>query len=735
MTKDNQSGGRGERNNMATAYGRDNRSRFLFGFIVCVSIFLVASSAYAQSPANAGYTGLWEYPTAEMPGDGRGRFGAVNYAPYSAAYTNLNYLPWMELNLRLTRFGTGPLISDAYGKYKDKAMDLKLLLWEQEGRLPSIAVGATDIMGTKITNAQYAVATYGGRRWSASFGYGTDRLNGFYGGLAWRPSGWLELKAEYSPLDYTGDVAGGKQIMPEKPSSKVNVGAVASTPWGPDVSVSYQRGDEFCFGMSYNYDLNKPIFGGRRIKGPDGEPRLPAWDELGDRGVAASLLEALREYRPAANVTVRANPRKQVLVGYDNIGESSQAICMAHVTAIAALVLPWDTERLTVAVQTMGVPFVRVDIPGSQLADLRLGRLGTQDHRAARVMYVPKGSRYGEIKDETWPVTLTDNPGARERRTLKAMLTHEPRVDRAVDQKIYMSRTSLGASYTERSYEGWEGYLDVRMPLYNDIDLWWEPETNSTTRIWQGVLGGLRNLGAFQKGNLWALAESGWLDSIWFGANAWARCYFQNGQWWLGARLSLVHERDPYAFAALSDRDPGAFHPVDGADSDWWGAWWLQAGYYIPSYDADLQVEAGRYLDGDMGGTLSFTRWWDNLGIGFYIAKTDHLTSGKNYSNAGMYLRIPAESWVGGTSPHTWRQRFTLMSTWRYDAARKPGAHNTPERLWGQLQPVRLRTSLYRALSAMCQAESDYQGTEPPETEGLVKVLTRGSTKPFNGDR
>ncbi|MGQ7095329.1 YjbH domain-containing protein, partial [Escherichia coli] len=43
--------------------------------------------------------------------------------------------------------------------YKDKAFDLKLRLWEESYWLPQVAVGARDIGGTGLFDAEYLVAS------------------------------------------------------------------------------------------------------------------------------------------------------------------------------------------------------------------------------------------------------------------------------------------------------------------------------------------------------------------------------------------------------------------------------------------------------------------------------------------------------------------------------------------------------------------------------------------------
>jgi len=80
------------------------------------------------TPANAGFTGLWEYPTAEMPADGAGRFGTTQASPYAFYYIDLAWLPWLELNARLTTFDNVH-IAPSWRRYMDKAIDIKAIAY------------------------------------------------------------------------------------------------------------------------------------------------------------------------------------------------------------------------------------------------------------------------------------------------------------------------------------------------------------------------------------------------------------------------------------------------------------------------------------------------------------------------------------------------------------------------------------------------------------------------------
>lgn len=699
-----------------------------------LSVVLTPEGASALSPSNSGYAGLWEYPTAEMPPDGTGWIGYSDNTPYISYYGNFAYLPWLEVNLRLTAFTTPPHISDGYGRYKDKAMDLKLMLLTQRGAFPSLAVGVTDLMGTELLKAEYAVMTWKWDRLALSLGYGTKRMNGLFGGLSWSLSDSLEFKAEYSPLDYTKDAAGGAKIHPDAASSKINAGFVYHSPWGPDLSVSYQRGEEVCFSLSYNFDVREPFF--RVSKNDPGKKGPPAgaspaaeWSSVEPEALASSILEALEQHGGLRDIEVLLGDRT-LLVAYENIAYASEAEAMARVLSTAALFVPADTRTVSLTARVRGIPVVRVDVPGAQCALLLTGALGRSHLSSAVVSWASTEDPSGMRPDEQWTLSLARPEGKRGRHDVKAVFSYEPRIDRTL-KNDYEHRFNVDLIHRYRTSKGWETVADVRVPLVEEADIWWEPELNDKTRIWQAVIAGMKVLEDGTDGRRTvAMAEAGWLDTNWFGVNAWLRSYMNGGRWWLGARAAGVKQRDPYSFAGLNDTfrtyNPGGPNTIGGlGENEWTGAGWVQAGYHEPSLDIDITAEYGRFLDGDNGGRLAVIRRWNHTGVGFWISRTDRLTPGKNYTNAGMTLEIPADAWFGNRSDHIWTQEFTLLSTWEDFAARQPGSWRDPDRLLGQLLPDRLGGNLYAVLDDFC---ATLRG-ETPAAERRSGGLFDGITK------
>jgi hypothetical protein len=683
-----------------------------------------------------------------MPGDGTGRFGYAYASPYTFYYVDLAWLPWLEINTRLTTFDNvhvtevNAINVEGQGRrYMDKAIDLKAMLYRSpKWYVPSVAFGVTDVMGTELMKAWYGVATWHFDRWALSAGYGTDRLNGVFGGVSWNAAEWLTLKAEYSPLDYSQDHAGAHKPHPDAAEAKYNLGAVVKAPWGMEGAVSWQRGEEFVVSLSQRFDLQGDSFLGLGTRGrydAPGTARVAQWRDVDPEKLGGDILDALSRYVRVRDVELGISQGK-IFVAYENYGHSSQAEAMVRVLVVLASLSP-HLDSVFLIPRLRGVPVVRAEFPGTVLFEIRARDMKAKDPlQEARFTWADKADKNfseensGE-KSEKWLFYRSDLQN-RAKHDLRAMVVYEPRIDQTLDDD-YQNRWSVDFIYENRSsrfsrLKGWGAFADVRVPFYNDVDIWWEPDMTDDIRLQQAVIGYLANLAnlADNKTGFWAMGEVGWLDENWFGLNLWGRTYTKDGRWWGGARLSLVRDRDPQSFAGLAEGQifigGGGYTDLD--DSPWRSAAWLQGGYNFPEIGLDLQVDYGRFADTDAGAKLSATRRWDAAAVGFWISRTDNLTPGKDFTNVGVRLELPAErwfgSWLGKPSAHIWEQDVSLLSTWRLDAGREPGSRWSPERILSQLRPIELKKNVEKLLWEYCAFESS-EPAGPAEKIGQQSLV------------
>ncbi len=703
-------------------------------------ILTFSTASYAATPANPGFTGLWEYPTAEMLPDGHGRIGLTKATPYNHYFINLSWLPWLEVNARFNTFNTVYIGGEErWRRYMDKSMDLKFILWHSKAPehwiIPSVAIGITDMMGTELMKAEYAVATWRYNQFAATVGYGTDRLNGAFAGVEWDVTDWLTIKAEYSPLDYANDTASKKRIVPDDmlPTKKYNAGIVLRTPWGMEGSASYQRGYEWVFGISQRIDLKGPYIGltSKKYDSPC-DARVAIWDGVDKDELISKLKEGLEHCVRVRNIDIKleeTDEGRKLYMAYDNYGYASHAEAMTRVLIMLSGVMP-ETDELILIHKNAGIPVVKATFPGSLLFDIRAKTLRNDNPTHAAVFAWAASEDIKAPDEEGFLVEKAQNE-------LKGMFVYDFRVDQTL-RETYMDRLNFDVIYNGRFTDGFNMTADVKFPFYNNVDisdytgLFNEKDLNDEVRIQQAGLTYANKL--FDDNNqFWLFGEGGYFDEEWFGANIWARYYDKSGRLWVGTRASLTHDRDPYSFGGLSE---GVLNYWNGrvyddpTSNEWYTMAFLQAGYNVTGLDVDINAQWGRFLDKDMGYKIEAIRHWDDTSIGFFYINTDVHAPNKSFTMAGVHLEIPADKWLGTwfgqPSSHIWDQETPLLSLWHMHSGREGGTIKTPERLMSQLRPAAMKQHVDMLLRDYCSYDDNNNNDEiSQEVTSLMEYLVK----------
>jgi hypothetical protein len=158
------------------------------------------------NPAVSGQSGVISMPDANVEDDGVWRVGVSRFSPYMTYWTSITALPRLELSGRYTAITGVPAWSEKnYGDYKDKAFDVKWQLVRESSRVPRVALGLQDFLGTKKFAGQYAVLSKRIGAADLSAGVGRKRIDGPFAGLRYRLNDRWNVLAEYDAIDYAND--------------------------------------------------------------------------------------------------------------------------------------------------------------------------------------------------------------------------------------------------------------------------------------------------------------------------------------------------------------------------------------------------------------------------------------------------------------------------------------------------------------------------------------------------
>lgn len=214
--------------------------------------------------------GYFAMPSARMGADGEIGLGYAHVPPYRNYNMRCQVLNCLEItgNYRIFRGIKDPVLSPfGFGDFADKGVNFKLSLFHPEDsdyRLPGLAIGYEDFIGTRAFYAKYAVITqvFMKQNLEISLGYGTNRIKGFFGGINWMPfrtCQWkylkgLSLAAEYDATPYRNSCI-EKHPKGRIKNSPINLGMKYRL-WDQfDFSLSYIRGEKLAFSVSTFYNF------------------------------------------------------------------------------------------------------------------------------------------------------------------------------------------------------------------------------------------------------------------------------------------------------------------------------------------------------------------------------------------------------------------------------------------------------------------------------------------------
>lgn len=211
-------------------------------------------------------TGYFTTQSARMGEVGTIGFGVAHAPPYFNWNGRVQPFSFLELtaNYRIFKNCPDPSIGAyGFGDYADRGANVKVALLTPEQsfyRLPGVAFGIDDFMGSKKFTTYYIVGTQVwpelGIEWS--FGWGADRYNGLFGGVNFFPfyrwgNKWTEgigFTAEYDPTDYDNDP------HPDGRTARTPINVGGKYVFGDllELSASYIRGEEVAAAGSIHYN-------------------------------------------------------------------------------------------------------------------------------------------------------------------------------------------------------------------------------------------------------------------------------------------------------------------------------------------------------------------------------------------------------------------------------------------------------------------------------------------------
>ena len=674
----------------------------LFCFVVFWSLSPVpevhGEDSY-NAPNNYGVTGLWDMPTARLMPDWNFRIHYSYVKPYGTSGLTATFLPWLEVNGRITRFLDVPSRWANYGDSRDKELDLKLRLLNESDSLPAVALGLNDIHGTAIFSSRYFVLSKLVGPFDVSLGLGQGVMAGDittgkgsageasedagftfltsnptrrtkpFGGVELRLTERMSLLGEYSSLDYENLYGFNRTTK-----SNFNFGLKYRL-WKSILSASYQRGDTFGLSLAGQFPLK-----------PEGMlpwKKRPFWfpgDELKNRAWSASNEELALILRHDVSAEGFSNVRTSVSdisvwVEVENPTYLSNVKAMGRALRTVSVLVPPRIEWIYLSMKSKDLIVMTIKICRDDFEAFLDNRID-----AAGLLEFAEFDNEGNelrgifLRDESGASPLNKSYGAKK-------LTYGLKPS----WKTFFNDPSgfLKHSFSvlgQASYYPWQGALlngSIRLPLYNAISSSNEIEEPDPVRTDNVLYLGNQNMRletfAFDQSvnlpfKMLGRAEIGFFESAYGGFGLEAFRFFKEGRWGLGLETEWVKKRDLENEFDFKENSPT-----------------YKTGYLniyhklIPELGLDAGLKLGRFIAGDTGWRLDISRTFRHFTIGAWYTVTnsaDVFTADYNrgYHDKGIYMVVPFSVFTDKESP---RKLFYGFTPWGRDPGQTVNQINT----------------------------------------------------------
>ncbi|MFN3207664.1 MAG: YjbH domain-containing protein [Roseovarius sp.] len=619
--------------------------------------------------------GLIDMPTAESAPDGELTTNVTYFDGFLR--TTLSFQITDRLSASFRYAGTED-ITPLFSTYYDRSFDLRFRLFDETDYTPAVAIGLQDFVGTGLLSGEYVVATKSiGDRLRVTGGVGFGRLGSyasdgsigsrvpftfaqtgsggdfnvddwfqgqyaFFGGATYQATDKLLLSAEYSSDNY--DTAQAAGIIKR------------STPW--NFALTYQfndrtsvrafalHGEEFGAALTFNLNPKNPaVKGGAElaplpvaVRGPSSAEDL-GWTTEPVRKQAATLtLKNSLEQSDLELDGITLNGRSaHVRIRNETYDAPSQAL--GRTLRSMSRELPASVEMLHVTLIENGIPVSTMSISRSDLERLE-HRPAREALAATRFTDTLRFGDYPEPFQDVYP---------------RFEWSIAPYLRTSLFDPSQPLRADVGVRAKAKYHlgRGWIASGSVAQKVIGNLDNGVRPNNSllphvrtDTDRYNQTDEPFIEHLTLAKYARLapdfYGRVTAGYLERMYAGVSGEVLWKPVNSRFALGAEVNYVQPRDyDQQFGLRSRVTPGGTIPEFNGHV---------SAYYDFGNGFHGQLDAGRYLAGDWGGTIALDREFANgwkVGAFATITNVSARQFGEGSFDKGIRFTVPL-SWLTG---------------------------------------------------------------------------------------
>lgn len=635
--------------------------------------------------------GYFSMPSARMGQEGEIGVGYGYVPPYINYNLRVQLVDFLEIsgNYRIFKGVEDPVLTHrGFGDFSDKGANVKISLFSPESthyRLPGLAIGLEDFIGTKAFKAYYIVLTqvFLNQNLEISLGFGSNRIHQWFGGMTWMPfrrKPWDYLKGLAFVLEY--DAIPYKDETIERHPH----GRIKNTPWqlgvkyrlwdSIDCSFAYIRGDKWAFSVStfYNFGTTKGLL-------PKIDDNLPYKAPVNFqplnclRPPAVMVQEFVYAFRCQGFELSEAwlsddQGRKVLRLRVTNLIYREERLVRIRVNALLSSLVPDDIDDIIVVFDTVTMPIQELHYEAVYLRLFRDQEIGRYElDILTPLQEASSPNRYTSAllfkrKLEWWNFELLPKT-----RTVFGSASGKFKYALGVSLNIN------GFLFNNVFYTVSLGYfmftniknvrdVDILNPsqiinVRSDIINYFRPRE---VTIDEAYLEKVWNWGR----GLYTRISMGIFEIEYGGVSAEWLYYPVNSNWAIGMDIALLKKRTP-EWVNFTDcaRKLEGFKPHHVK--------FLGAQYFLNLYydwrctELEFKVSIGKFLANDFGVRTEVSRYFPSgLRVGFWYTYTNghDVINGQTYHDKGVFFSVPLDIFYTKTSRTRWGYG---MSAWLRD--------------------------------------------------------------------
>jgi hypothetical protein len=633
--------------------------------------------------------GYFDMPSARSPRVGSIGFGLSWNSPYRNLNVHFQIFDRVELSANYhTMVGyEDPILGPGFGDVADRSANFKLVFLRPEDTdfvFPGIALGMEDFFGSENFHAKYAVITQVIRPigLEATLGYGQNRINKFFGGIAfypfWRSNNWLlkgiGILAEYDATNF----AGGPSPFGRTHRSRINAGFYYILGDYVHLSISSLRGEKIAGSISLHTNLGKtegfiPQFMNPRIyNSPENTEPIGALRPYGSLAHEFAYAFRGQNLNLLSVAILRDKNRRKILrLSINNPSYRKIDDLKERVIGILAKLTPDNIYQVTTVIDSSATPIFQWDFDQADLSRYRKRLIGPYEISllAPAQAYTKPAAPETEIYKKNYSTfnlllrprirSFFGNSSGKYKADASAVITAEGFLQNQIYYKITTSVKLFSRFGDVQNTDKLNPsqIINVR----SDIISYFK---NNTVTLDKAFL--QKN---FSMTNGWFARIAAGYFEIAYGGGAF-EVLFQRPDlpWGIGVEGAILKKRKYKGLGFTNKiRKLNMWEP---SYENYLGyQYFLNIYYDAKSLNCKAELKIGQFLARDKGARVQLTRYFNNgLMFYFWVGFTDavDIVNGQRFFDKGIGISIPLDFF----STRANRERIgTAAAFWLRDTA------------------------------------------------------------------